>query len=82
MLSILECEKDPIVAVNQSTGSYCARITAYYEEHNCPRSKSSLQHRWGDIQKDTSRFCGFYAEVERKNQSGKSEDDKARNYTL
>ena len=78
----LNVSKDPIVAVNQSTGSYWARITAYCEEHNCPRSKSSLQHRWGDIQKDTSRFCGFYAEVERKNQSGKSEDDKARNYTL
>ena len=78
----LNVSKDPIVAVNQSSGSYWARITAYCEEHNCPRSKSSLQHRWGDIQKDTSRFCGFYAEVERKNQSGKSEDDKARNYTL
>ena len=62
----LNVSKDPIVAVNQSSGSYWARITAYCEEHNCPRSKSSLQHRWGDIQKDTSRFCGFYAEVERK----------------
>ncbi|KAG2592312.1 hypothetical protein PVAP13_5NG550600 [Panicum virgatum] len=62
----------------ESSGSYWARIIAYCEEHNCPRSKSSLQHRWGDIQKDTSRFCGFYAEVERKNQSGKSEDDKVK----
>jgi hypothetical protein len=42
------------------------------------RTQSSLQHRWGDIQKDTSRFCGFYAEIERKKQSGKSEDDKVK----
>ena len=28
------------------------------------------------LQKDTAKFCGFYAEIERKNQSGKSEDDK------
>ncbi|XP_025822372.1 uncharacterized protein LOC112898218 [Panicum hallii] len=32
--------------------------------------------RWGEISKSTSKFCGFYAEVERKNQSGKCEDDK------
>jgi hypothetical protein len=31
---------------------------------------------WGEISKSTSKFCGFYAEVERKNQSGKCEDDK------
>jgi hypothetical protein len=40
------------------------------------RTQSSLQHRWGDIQKDTSRFCGFYGEIERLHQSGKNEDDK------
>jgi hypothetical protein len=37
-----------------------------------------LQHRWADIQKDTSRFCGFYSEIERKRQSDKSEDDKVK----
>jgi hypothetical protein len=42
------------------------------------RSQSSLQHRWVDIQKDTSRFCGFYTKIERKRQSGKSEDDKVK----
>jgi hypothetical protein len=42
------------------------------------RSQSSLQNWWAYIQKDTSRFCGFYAEIERKRQSGKSEDDKVK----
>jgi hypothetical protein len=41
-----------------------------------PRTSSSLQHRWSDIQKDTSRFYGLYVEIERRNQSGKSDDDK------
>ena len=40
------------------------------------RSHNSLQHRWGEISKYTAKLCGFYAEIERKNQSGKCEDDK------
>jgi hypothetical protein len=77
----LNVSKDPIVGVNQPTGPYWSRMSAYFNEHKTTpyaRSLSSLQHRWGDIQKDTSRFCGFFAEVERRNQSGKSEDDKVR----
>jgi hypothetical protein len=61
--------------------SYWARITDYFSEMkktSPSRSQSSLQHRWADIQKDTSRFCGFYSEIERKRQSGKSEDDKVK----
>jgi hypothetical protein len=59
--------------------SYWDRITDYYNENRktpSERTKNSLQHRWSDIQKDTARFCGFYAEIERKRESGKSEDDK------
>jgi hypothetical protein len=41
-----------------------------------PRTSSSLQHKWFNIQKDTLKFCGFYAEIKRRNQSEKSEDDK------
>jgi hypothetical protein len=75
----LNVSKDPIVGVNQPAGSYWARMEQWYNEHKKTaqaRTMSSLQHRWGDIQRDTSRFCGFFAEVERRNASGKSEDDK------
>ena len=76
----INVSKDPIVGINQPIRSYWARIKAYYDEHSkIDRSNSALQHRWADIQKDTSRFCGFYSEIERKNQSGKSENDKVRN---
>ncbi|OEL38669.1 hypothetical protein BAE44_0000313 [Dichanthelium oligosanthes] len=37
----------------------------------------SLQKRWSIIPKDTSRFCGFKAELDRKKQSGKTEKDWA-----
>jgi hypothetical protein len=74
----LNVSKDSIVGVNQTMRCYSARITEFYNKNKKtanPRTSSSLQHRWSDIQKDTSRFCGF-AEIERRNQSGKSEDDK------
>jgi hypothetical protein len=75
----LSVSKDPIVGVNQKMESYWTRITKFYNENKKTenaRSLLSLQHRWADIQKGTTCFCGIYAEIERRNQSGKSEDDK------
>jgi hypothetical protein len=74
--------KDPIVGVNQPQGGCWARIKQFYMENRKTttyRTQSSLQHKWGDIQKDTSRFCGFYAKIERLYQSGKNEDDNVHN---
>jgi hypothetical protein len=68
-----------VVGINQPAKSYWQRILDYYNEFRTTtttRTRSSLQHRWGEIQRDTTKFCGFYDEIERKNQSGKSEDDK------
>jgi hypothetical protein len=59
--------------------SYRTRITKFYNENKKTenaRSLLSLQHRWANIQKDTARFCGIYAGIERRNQSRKSKDDK------
>jgi len=77
----INVSKDPIIGCNQSSGGYWDRIFEYYHEHKdipSERSKSSLQHRWGAIQKDTSRFCGFYDAIERRNQSGTNYDDKVK----
>jgi hypothetical protein len=71
--------KDPIVEVNQSMQFYWVRIMDYYNDNRknvIERTQNLLQHRWFDIQKDTTQFCSFHAEVERKKESGKSEDDK------
>jgi hypothetical protein len=81
----LNVSKDPIVGVNQPLGAYWDMIKSYIDENNKTthsRSKSSLAHRWGDIQKDTSRFCECFVEIKRKQQSGKSEDDKVRNINI
>jgi hypothetical protein len=78
----LNVSKDPIVGVNQPQGGYWARIMQFYMENRkiaTDRTQSSLQLKWGDIMKYMSRFCGFYAEIERQHQSGKNEDDKVRN---
>jgi hypothetical protein len=75
----LHVSNDPIVGVNQTMQCYSARIDEFYNENKkTPNSRtpSSLQLRWSDIQKDTSRFCGFYAEIERRNQTEKIEDNK------
>jgi hypothetical protein len=77
----LNVSKDSIIGTNQATKSYWGRIIDYFNEMkkiSSTRTQSSFQHRWGDIQKDTSCFCGFYAEIERKKQSGKSEDGKVK----
>jgi hypothetical protein len=60
---------------------YWDHVTNYFNEMNNSldtRSSSSLWHRWADIHKKTSRFSGFYAEIEKNKHSGKSEDDKVR----
>lgn len=70
--------KDPIVGVNQPIGSYWARIMKYYEANKrwkTIRTQSSLTHRWGEIQKETGKFCGYFSKIERKRRSGTNEDD-------
>ncbi|PUZ65800.1 hypothetical protein GQ55_3G254300 [Panicum hallii var. hallii] len=70
----LNVSKDQVVGINQPAKSYWQRILDYYNEFRTTtttRTRSSLQHRWGEIQRDTTKFCGFYDEIERKNQSGK-----------
>jgi hypothetical protein len=55
----LNVSKDPIVGASQQGKAYWTRITIYFNEMRktpIQRSLSSLQHRWGDIQKDTSRL--------------------------
>ena len=76
----LNVSKDPIVGVNQPLQAYWDRMEAYIYTtlkitKDEARSRSSYQHCWGDIQKETSRFCGYYVEVERKKRSGTNDDN-------
>jgi hypothetical protein len=71
--------KDPIFGCNQPMGAYWDRVFQYYNDHKTmqsSRTKSSLIHYWEKIQRDTSKFCGFYDKIERLNESGKDDDDR------
>ncbi|PUZ53501.1 hypothetical protein GQ55_5G056200 [Panicum hallii var. hallii] len=77
--AFINVSKDPIVGVNQSSETYWDRVHKFLYS-NTPverqRPAQSIRKRWGTIQKDTARFCGYEAEQDRKNQSGKTEEDR------
>jgi hypothetical protein len=75
----LNVSKDAAVGTSQSSGAYWGWVAGYFNEFrrtSIQRSSNSCQKRWGEIQKETYKFSCCYAEIGRRNQSGKSEDDK------
>ncbi|KAK7837976.1 glutathione S-transferase T3 [Quercus suber] len=51
--------------------SFCKNNT-----YGTTRSSTSLSSRWGNINRETSRFAGFMAKVEARNSSGGTDEDK------
>ncbi|WVZ94525.1 hypothetical protein U9M48_040406, partial [Paspalum notatum var. saurae] len=77
--AFLNISKDPIIGVNQSSGGYYKRIHEYYKEHKpegSNRSQIAMQHRWIAIQKGVNKFCGIKSTIDRKDESGKNEQDR------
>ncbi|CAL5052692.1 unnamed protein product [Urochloa decumbens] len=75
----LEISMDPVQSVDQTHGTYWQRIHEYYHNHKTfysDRNTSSLSHRWGVIQASVSKFCSWYGQVLRSNQSGVTEQDR------
>ncbi|KAF7049714.1 hypothetical protein CFC21_058203 [Triticum aestivum] len=75
----LEITQDPIIGVDQSRDCYWKRIDAYFhanksEDHG--RTQGSLQHRWAIIQEQVNRFCACYSQVQNRNQSGMTRENK------
>jgi hypothetical protein len=72
---------DSITGRDQKDGKYWERIENYFHENKTfvtDRNWSSLKHRWGIINKEVSIFCGFHDSIERKNESGKTSNDKVK----
>lgn len=70
---------DPIQGSNQTHQTYWERIAAFYDENktfSSARTANSLSHRWSVINSSVSKFVGYYNQVQEKNQSGLSEQDK------
>jgi hypothetical protein len=79
VFAYLNISKDATVGTNQSGKSYWCRISEYYNEHKKTRNsrtQHSLEHRWSDLQRDTSKFCVVYDKVLRLKKSGKNENDQ------
>lgn len=77
--AFLNVSKDPITGVNQNSGGYYKRMHEYFNKRKpegSNRSQISIQHRWGAIQKAVNKFCALKSSVDRRNESGKSEQDR------
>jgi hypothetical protein len=71
--------RDPIVGANQNSATYWERIANFFHDRStCAtrRSPTSLTDRWGTISYETSRFCSYLAEQERRRESGKTASDR------
>ncbi|BAT16600.1 Os12g0264200 [Oryza sativa Japonica Group] len=64
---------DPIIGNEQLGKAYWQRIAEHYHanrDFESDRNANSLEHRWGNIQKEVSKFQGCYNQIERRHPSG------------
>lgn len=69
---------DTIQGNGQEHKYYWTRVWEYFHKENTFSSKrtvNSLMNRWSTIQLGTNNFCGFFAQIERKNQSSVNEQN-------
>ncbi|GJN36756.1 hypothetical protein PR202_gb25650 [Eleusine coracana subsp. coracana] len=77
--AFLNIGKDPITGVGQSLGSYNKRFHDYYnmfKPEGSNRSQLAVQNRWTSIKKSVSKFSRIKSAIDRRNESGKNEQDR------
>ncbi|XP_030969672.1 glutathione S-transferase T3-like [Quercus lobata] len=75
----LNTSMDAVQGTDQRIEQFWKKVWQYFCENNTygtTRSASSLQSRWGNVNRETSRFAGFMAKVEARNPSGATYEDK------
>ncbi|XP_062208796.1 glutathione S-transferase T3-like [Phragmites australis] len=75
----LEISQDAVQGIDQNRSTYWKRIHDHYHAHrnfDSDRNVSSLSHRWALIQEGVNKFCGWYAQIQNRRQSGVTEQDK------
>ncbi|XP_075649928.1 glutathione S-transferase T3-like [Castanea sativa] len=73
----LNVSLDAVTSTDQKHTTFWERIwSTFHNDKKFNRSKDSLTSRWSIIQKETNKFCGCLAQIENRNQSGKTEHDK------
>ena len=77
--AFLNVNQDVVQSTNQKHTTYWSRIWEYYHQWKTFTSEhtvGSLTNRWSTIQLCTNKFCGCLAQIESKNESGKTGEDK------
>jgi DNA replication protein DnaD len=73
---------NPIQETDKKCNKFWNRICMNYhenkKENTVERTVHSLSNRWSSIQKFTNKFYGYLAQVETKNPSGATEQDKVK----
>ncbi|KAL5552298.1 hypothetical protein UlMin_002474 [Ulmus minor] len=70
---------DAVQGNDQKSATYWQRICDYFHQHKhftSERTANSLMHRWSAIQLSVNKFCGYYAQIDARQQSGVNEQDK------
>ena len=71
---------DAMHGTEQNGEKIWVKICEYFCANNTygtTRSSSSLLSRWGNINREISRFAGFMAKIKARNRSGATDEDKA-----
>ncbi|KAG5540990.1 hypothetical protein RHGRI_021023 [Rhododendron griersonianum] len=81
ILAYLNISLDAVQGNDQKRKTYWRRVWDYFHEHKSfisERNENSLMNRWSAIQLSVNKFCGCYAQIELRHQSGVTKEDKLR----
>ena len=79
----LNTSLDAAIGNEQSRESYWTRIHHYYQQNKqfeSVRNQNSLANRWGTIQEQVNKFCGYYDRIQNRRQSGMTAQDRVCTY--
>ncbi|CAM6091189.1 unnamed protein product [Calypogeia fissa] len=77
--SYLEISQDPLVGAGQRKQDFWIRTYEHYDKNKganwTPRSQKSLESKWSEVRKATTRFIGCHKTIKDLNPSGLSTKD-------
>jgi hypothetical protein len=77
--SWLNVSQDPVTGTGQKVTAFWKRVFEHYNEFKPPgseRSENSVINRWAVISQAVSKFCGCMAQIENRNKSGETLQNK------
>ena len=77
VLAWLNVSLDVVTSMNQKHTTFWDIIwSTFHNDKKFNRTKDFLNSRWSTIQRETNKFCGYLAQIENQNESGKIEHNK------